>query len=152
MKLRYSLFAALIGASLTAGPLVADAEESPVAGTVTMTIFRNGGIGKEDADTMRHEAREFSLRLAFSEGPNKDFIADVPVVIADARGNRIFAHPDAGPLLYVMLPEGRYTVTARSDGVTKTQEVTLFGNQGKDVVFHWNTAAGRVASHASQAM
>jgi len=36
--------------------------------------------------------------------------------------------------------------------VTKTQEVTLVGNQGKDVVFHWNTDAGSAAAQASQVM
>ena len=43
-------------------------------------------------------------------------------------------------------------MTAQSDGVTKTQEVTVIGNQGKNVVFHWNTSAGRAAAQASQAM
>jgi hypothetical protein len=52
----------------------------------------------------------------------------------------VFELPHAGPLLYVMLPDGQYNVSARSRGRTESQEVTLTGNQGKDVNFHWNAA------------
>jgi hypothetical protein len=52
----------------------------------------------------------------------------------------VFELPHAGPLLYVMLPDGKYNVSARSRGRTESQEVTLTGNQGKDVNFHWNAA------------
>jgi len=39
----------------------------------------------------------------------------------------------------VMLPEGRYTVSAESDGIRKSQQVTVGRGRGADVVFHWNT-------------
>ena len=82
-------------------------------------------------------AKEFPLRLTFSEGTNNEFTADVPVVISDARGNPVFELPKAGPLLYVMLPDGKYKVSARAKGRTESQEVTLGGREGKDVNFHW---------------
>jgi hypothetical protein len=36
-----------------------------------------------------------------------------------------------------MLPQGRYKVSARFKGVTRTQQVTLAANDGKDLLFHW---------------
>jgi len=63
------------------------------------------------------------------------------LAIVDERGNPVFALRDAGPMLYVMLPAGRYTLIAESDGIRKTQQVTLDHGRGTDVVFHWNTAA-----------
>lgn len=138
MKIRHSLTAALIGASLLASlPLAASAQESIIVETFTATTYLNGGIGKDEADAMRRIAKEFPLRLTFSERKDGEFIVDVPVVIADARGNPVFMLPKAGPMLYVMLPSGKYRVSARYDGLTESQEVTLTGKEGKDLYFHW---------------
>ena len=104
-------------------------------------IYLNGGIGEDEAHAMRGRAAEFPLRLIFAEGPQNVFTANVPLAIVDERGNPVFALRDAGPMLYVMLPAGRYTVIAESDGIRKTQQVTLDHGRGTDVAFHWNTAA-----------
>jgi len=130
---------ALIGAAVIASPGVSAQRAS--AGIPNTMVFRNGGIGEDEADEMRSQARNYPLRLVFAEGPNNDFTANVPVVIADARGDAVFAITDGGPLLYVMLPDGKYTVTAESDGIVKTQRVTVSRGQGADVVFHWRGEA-----------
>lgn len=146
MKIRPALSAALIGATLIASvPLIANAEElivvEPiVVETFTATTYLNGGIGKEEVGVMRRIAKEFPLRLTFSERKDGEFIADVPVVISDAKGNPVFELPKAGPMLYVMLPNGKYKVSARFKGLTESQEVTLSGKAGKDLYFHWKGA------------
>jgi hypothetical protein len=137
MNIRIPLTAALIGAALLATPLAASAQESIVAETVTATTYLNGGIGQTEADAMQRMAKEFPLRLTFSERKDGEFIADVPVVILDARGNPVFELPKAGPQLYVMLPNGKYKVSARFNGLTESQDVTLAGKEGKDLNFRW---------------
>ncbi|MCL4471632.1 MAG: hypothetical protein M1547_11070 [Gammaproteobacteria bacterium] len=142
MKIRSTLTAALIGATLiTSVPLAADAKdlivEPIIVETFSVTTYLNGGIGKNEADAMRRIAKEFPLRLTFSERRDGEFIADVPVVISDAKGNPVFELPKAGPMLYVMLPNGKYKVSARYKGFTESQEVTLSGKEGKDLYFHW---------------
>jgi len=139
MKLYGLLTLSLIGAAMITSP--GASAQRTLAGIPNTMAFRNGGIGEDEADEMRRQAREFPLRLTFAEGPNNDFTANVPVVIADARGDAVFAITDAGPLLYVMVPEGKYTVTAESDGIVKTQRVTVNRSQGVDVVFHWSGEA-----------
>ncbi|MCC6197810.1 MAG: hypothetical protein IT518_25445 [Burkholderiales bacterium] len=138
MKPRKSLMSLMIGASLLATlPLAALAQDSIVVETVTATTYLNGGVGKGEAATMRRLAKEFPLRMTFSERKDGEFLANVPVVIADARGNPVFELPNAGPMLYVMLPDGTYTVRARFKGLTESQQVTLAGKDGKDLYFHW---------------
>jgi hypothetical protein len=137
MNTRIPLTAALIGAGLLATPLAASAQESIVAETVTATTYLNGGIGQTESDAMQRMANEFPLRLTFSERKDGEFIADVPVVISDARGNPVFELPKAGPQLYVMLPNGKYKVSARFKGLTESQDVTLAGKEGKDLSFRW---------------
>ena len=138
MKIRTRLTVLLIGASLLATlPLAASAQDSIVVETITATTYLNGGIGKDEEAAMRRVAKEFPLRMTFSERKDGEFLADVPVVIADARGNPVFELPKAGPMLYVMLPTGKYKVSARFKGLTESQEVTLDGKGGKDLYFHW---------------
>ena len=138
MKTHATLTAALIGAGLLiALPIVASAQDAVIVETITATTYVNGGVGKDEEVALHRIAKEFPLRLTFSERKDGEFLADVPVVIADARGNPVFELPKAGPMLYVMLPNGKYRVSARFEGLTESQEVTLAGKDGKDLYFHW---------------
>jgi hypothetical protein len=138
MKTPTPLTAALIGAGLLATlPFAAGAQDSVVVETITATTYVNGGVGKDEEVALHRIAKEFPLRMTFSERKDGEFLADVPVVIADARGNPVFELPKAGPMLYVMLPNGKYKVSARFKGRTESQEVTLAGKDGKDLYFHW---------------
>ncbi len=138
MKTHVYLTTALICASLLATKsITASAEESVVVETIMVSTYVNGGIGKNEEEIMRRVAKEFPLRLTFSERKNGEYIADVPVVIVDANSNPVFELSKAGPLLDVVLPNGKYKVSARFKGKIETQEVTLTGKDGKDLYFHW---------------
>ena len=67
MKMRNWLIASVIGAGIIAAPLVAGAQETVPVVTVTTTPYLNGGIGEEEAATIRSKANDFSLRLMFAE-------------------------------------------------------------------------------------
>jgi len=138
----------VVAALAVCGPLPAHAQlvmgrQATVIQTVTTSAYLNGGIGADEQATMRSLAKEFPLRVMFSEGRDGEFLADIPLVILDSGGNSILALRGAGPMLYVMLPRGRYKVSARYKGVTRTQQVTLMGSNGKDLLFHWGRANER---------
>jgi hypothetical protein len=137
MNVSKSLSVVFVCVTFAAGPIVAGAQAA-VGTQMQNTMFLNGGIGEDEADAMRSRAGEFPLRIIFAEGPRNDFTANVPVAIVDERGTPVFTLRDSGPLLYVVLPPGRYTVIAESDGIRKTHQVTLGAGRGKYVVFHWN--------------
>ncbi len=142
MSTRRTRVIAMVGVGLAASlPLWAHADDAILLATVTTTTYLNGGIGRSEEAAMHRVAHEFPLRIAFSERKDGEFLADVPVVISDAQGNPVFQLPNAGPMLYVMLPHGRYKVSARFKGRTETQEVALDAKGGKDLYFHWNAAA-----------
>jgi hypothetical protein len=135
---RLTAAAALISASLFATlPAAANAQEPSVAETITATTYLNGGVGENEEALMHRVAKEFPLRMTFSERKDGAFVANVPVVISDTRGNPVFLLPKAGPMLYVMLPNGKYRVSASFKGLTESQHVTLAGKDGKDLYFHW---------------
>jgi hypothetical protein len=143
MDVRCMIRDAVIGTALAAcWPMAAHAQitlgrQSTTVQTVTTSAYLNGGIGLDEQATMRSFAKEFPLRIIFCEGKDREFLADVPMVISDSSGNPIFQLRSAGPMLYVMLPQGRYTVSARFKGVTRTLQVTLAANGGKDLLLHW---------------
>jgi hypothetical protein len=134
---------ALIGAVLAAcGPIAAHAQlavgqQATIIQTVTRSAYVNGGVGADEQAAMRSLAGEFPLRIVFSEGKDNEFLADVPMMISDAGGNSIFALRGAGPMLYVMLPQGRYKVSAEFGGVIQTQQVEVAGGKSRDMHFHW---------------
>ncbi len=138
MKTQLPLSAVLLGATLfVALPSAANAQDAIVVETITATTYVNGGIGETEQATMRRIAKEFPLRIIFSAQRDGEFVADVPVVITDAHGNPVFELSKAGPMLYVILPNGKYKVSSRFKGLTESQETTLTGKDGEDLYFHW---------------
>ena len=130
--------AALVGLSLSAGFASAvQAQESVIVETIRATTYLNGGIGQDEQARMHRLAPEFPLRITFSERKDGEFLADIPVLITDSQGNPVFELPQAGPMLYVVLPPGRYKVSARFKGLTESQEVAIGSHGGKDISFHW---------------
>ncbi len=118
-----------------------DVVETIVAPTITATTYLNGGVGKNEEATMHRLAKEFPLRITFAERKDGEYIADVPVLISDEKGNPVLELSKAGPMLFVMLPDGKYRVSSRFEGLTESQEVTLSGKAGRDVYFHWKGRA-----------
>lgn len=139
MKIQSILCVALLATALaTSFSVAAGEQDAVVAKTLYEKTYLNGGIGKDERDFMRNAAHDYSLRLTFSERKSGEFVVDIPVDISDADGNTVFKIPDAGPLLYVMLPKGKYKISASFNGLTYSQEATLGGKVGMDLYFHWN--------------
>jgi hypothetical protein len=136
---RTTMNAIAMSVAMAAGvaPLAAQAQETIVIETMNATRYVNGGIGKEERAAMAREAKQFPLRMTFSERKDGELVADVPVAVKDANGSPVFTLHRAGPVLYVMLPDGKYTVSATWRGKTETQDVTLAGKTAKDLYFHW---------------
>lgn len=99
--------------------------------------YVNGGIGKDDESHMRAIARQWPLRMTFSERRDNEFVAGVRLDVRDAKGASVLAVHQAGPITYAKLPAGTYRITASLHGVAQRRTVTLRAGQGRDVHFHW---------------
>jgi hypothetical protein len=143
MNLKNPYGRALLGsigaaALMTVAALPAHAQdELIVVEQARATMYLNGGIGKDDEAYMRKVAKDWPLRMIFSERKDNEFVADVNVAVTDTRGTPYLMLSDAGPMTYVMLPAGKYRISARFNGKLETREVTLDGKTGRDVAFHW---------------
>jgi hypothetical protein len=100
--------------------------------------YITGGVGQEEAMTMRKEAARFPLSLEFirNAGPNVEFLADINVTITDQQGRTVLATMSDGPMLLANVPAGKYTVTADDHGLAKARNVVVTGRP-EHLVFEW---------------
>jgi hypothetical protein len=112
-------------------------DELVIVEAARATMFINGGVGQDEENYMHKVAKDWSLRMIFSERKDNEFVAGVSLLVTDKQGRPYLQLDHGGPLTYAMLPAGTYSVTARFHGQAETREVTLDGKTGRDVYFHW---------------
>ena len=78
----------------------------------------SGGVSKDEANAMRKIASRYNVRLvmAVARKPSAAFLGAVPVKVSDVKGRTVLAVKTDGPLLFLKLPPGRYTVNANVAG------------------------------------
>jgi len=98
----------------------------------------SGGVGKEEVNAMHAVASRYNLRLIMAEAqkPRDAFLGDVSVKITGPKGNVLDIRTD-GPLLYVKLPPGRYTVSAEVAGHTLTRTLTVKAKASMQAALIW---------------
>jgi hypothetical protein len=113
---------------LPAPPAIAQGEKG--------TRYLSGGISLEERQAMSQLARGFPLRIT-SARPDSALVSGVGVRISDSRGRDVLAVPEAGPLVYVSLPPGKYTVSMSKDGQVESRRVILAAGQRRELAFFW---------------
>lgn len=99
--------------------------------------FITGGFGNEEQNQINAQAEKFNLHLRFAEGAERAYIAGVKTVITDAQGNEVFKDESTGPLLYLKLDPGKYTLNLEYKGQSKSQTIELDGNKTQEHVLNW---------------
>ena len=78
-----------------------------------------GGVGEGSRQQLLAQAPNFNLGFWMVKGPRGAYLADVPVTIKN--GNQIVAQFTAeGPLCYLKVPAGTYTIEGRHGGQART--------------------------------
>lgn len=99
--------------------------------------YVNGGIGDDQTNYMQSIAKNWPLRIMFSQLKANEFIASVNLLIVDSRNTTFLQLDSAGPLTYVQLPPGIYRITASHQGESQSRKITLRDNKNSDIHFHW---------------
>ena len=98
--------------------------------------YLQGGIGQDEANALR-KTPGYDLHVELSTGPEGKFQSGATVDIQNAQGQPVLSLMDAGPLLYVQLPPGKYKVTGNAQGETVQQLVTVNGKTPATVNLNW---------------
>jgi hypothetical protein len=101
--------------------------------------YLSGGIGSDQSAAIKSVMGKYPLTLEFAgkTTSGNEYLADVPVQIADAHGTTLLKTDSHGPFMLVTLPDGRYTVTARHDGKTQRRTVNIASTAHAHEVFIW---------------
>ena len=98
--------------------------------------YVTGGIGDEDRAAVESVAQQYNVHIT-SATKDGAYSGATAVVIYDRKGNELLV-TDAGPLLYVSLPPGRYTVAAEYEGAEQTKKLNVVKNRNSDLNLLWN--------------
>jgi hypothetical protein len=106
------------------------AEAPPAKRSASGIEYMSGGVGKEERDALHLASKAYPLKMVLSApGDDKAFVADAQVRIADASGKSVFEAEGVGPLIFVNLPGGSYTVAVTAQGQTKQQTAAVTSGQ-----------------------
>ena len=100
----------------------------------------SAGIG--DDDPLAAIASDYNLQLVFAAQGSGEYLADIKVVITDAKGNTLLDAESPGPLFFVKLPAGSYRISADFHGVPLRKSVTIGDHRRQNLYFHWPPDAG----------
>lgn len=116
---------AVTGLMLAGGMHHAIAAEPASRGGIA---YVSGGIGADAEEKLRAQRSEYNLMLVFTLNEG-NYLADVKVTLADARGSTLVEHVADGPYFLAKLPPGQYSVTAIYEGKAQTRRVSV-GSKG----------------------
>lgn len=97
--------------------------------------YLSGGVGEDEAKAIR-QSTGYNLQMTLSIGAAGKFVPDVEVVIHNAQGQAVLTLREAGPLVYVQLPPGRYSVVASRHGETRRDNAEV-GSGPRQLVFNF---------------
>ncbi|KQN40218.1 hypothetical protein ASE98_14955 [Pseudomonas sp. Leaf48] len=100
--------------------------------------YLSGGVGEDESKAIQ-QATGYNLHMTFAVGADNKYIPDVDIVIQKAQGQTVLTLSDAGPLVYVQLPAGKYSVVATRNGEERRETVDVGSGAASNLVFHWNS-------------
>jgi hypothetical protein len=98
--------------------------------------YLSGGIGIDDRQDVESQARNYNL-LIMNANRTGQLAVDSSFVIKNRNGGEVINVADAGPLFYVKLPPGQYTITATSGDQTQTRTVQISSRGSKRLFLTW---------------
>ncbi|MCM2459541.1 carboxypeptidase regulatory-like domain-containing protein [Pseudomonas sp. CG7] len=100
--------------------------------------YLSGGIGEDEARAIE-QAQGYNLHMTFAIGPENKYVPDVDVTVQKVSGEIVLTLSDAGPLVYVQLPPGKYNVVATRNGEARRDTAEVDSGAARKLVFHWNS-------------
>lgn len=134
----------LVAASMLAFGAGASAQAAQAAQGSGSVDYISGGVSLDARHAMMGQVGPYNLHLEFAAAPEGEYLSDVDVNVANARGESVLQTRTTGPWLFARLPAGTYSVTAKAAGATRTQQITVGGGR-RHLVIRFPALDDRVA-------
>ena len=99
--------------------------------------YTSGGIGSDEREALKAEAKQYNLRLNFAEQGGGHFLSDVQVVISTAAGKPVLSATSNGPWFFAKLVPGRYKIAVTSEGKEQTRTINVTKAKSSQLSFYW---------------
>ncbi len=103
------------------------------------TNYVTGGVGEDERSEIEGARANYNVHILHARQDGA-FVEDTQTTIRRKNGKEWVEvlSVEAGPLLYIVLPEGSYEVEATRHGVTKKQKMVIGKNtKSRDLSFAW---------------
>ncbi len=98
--------------------------------------YLSGGIGLDESRSIL-QAQGYNLHMTFAIGAQNQYTSDVDVTVEKAPGQTVLNLDHVGPLVYVRLPAGKYSVVATRNGEVRHDVADIGNGAARNLVFHW---------------
>ena len=98
--------------------------------------YVSGGVGDDSIIKLNTLAGQFNLKLVFAL-QSGNYVSDVQVAIADAKGKTLLDATSAGPWFLAKLPAGNYQIVTTFEGKAVKRSVTVGKAKLQTVDFRW---------------
>ena len=127
-----------------AGVAVANESTRPQPKMQNGITYLTGGIGQDQVQEMRADAREgYNLQLVFATQKSGEYVANVRVMISDAKGETLIDAVSDGPGFYAKLPAGHYKISAENRGELQGVSIDVTGHNINRHVLYWSPEPGQ---------
>lgn len=118
----------------------APAADSPSAASSGFSImFVSGGATAQGREHMKKMAADYDLLLDFKAPKDDQDYTNVDVRVTDDNGQTMLDAGAGGPLFYIQIAPGDYTVTADLEGHQLARSVHVAPHETSKLTFDWRT-------------
>jgi hypothetical protein len=143
----HTIMLAIVAAAAFAFPVIAQDMAKPV--TVGDVTYINGGVGMDERKALESTEKNYDLIISNADKKG-EFTLDTNVVITGKAGREMLKVDNTGPLFYVKLPAGEYTVKAMNGDLHAERKVNV--SPRKQVYIHFIWASGNMPQGMSKEM
>lgn len=136
MKRLFSLLFLGLSSLLFSEAMAQSAASTPAEQHYGKVAYLSGGIGEEERDEMRLRERDFNLKLLFAERSGA-YLADVDVLLLNAKGETVLDAKSVGPFLLVQLASGRYGIKVSTNGQMQQGRLSIPAQGKSRGAFRW---------------
>ncbi len=133
----YKILLALVG--LLAVGVSAQSEELSKPKKYEHTVYLTGGVTETDSAAIRKRGPDFGLQLFFSVDHKPTAAGEVKVKILNQAQETIVDAVADGPLFFVKVDGGRYTIILDRGGDVQEKTFDLIGRRFGQFSFDWAT-------------
>jgi hypothetical protein len=131
------LLAAVVLSCLMAVSLAGQAQEMSKPKKFEHTTYLTGGVTEEDSAAIRKRGPDYGLQLFFSNDHKSTAAGEVKVKILNQAQEIIMDAVADGPLFFVKVDGGRYTIILERNGEVREKTFDLIGRRFGQFSFDW---------------